>query len=1076
MEVTSPVSNDVSIDVQVRNLSGAGFTDVDAALTTLKATSKSTAKSLKTLTTRSGAAATALDTVKASAGGARTALEELRAQASDVTVKVTVNDDTQAGADAVKAAVDDLKTLGPVTLNVNFDGSTADITATKDALKGLKDQARDTGLSTQTLGTRAGSAALKLDALALAAEAATDKLEHLRTKAAETALVLATLRTRASSVATALGSVRDRAHAASGRVETLGTHTQTLTTHLTSLHTASTTASAGLAGLRGRVGTAGSSASGAARSMRDLTGALIGLAPALVPIAAQLGPIAAGAGAATLAMIGFGAAVIPQIKALGEASKAQKAYSDATKLQGKTSTQALAAEAKYQQQLAGMGPASRKATAAFIGLKEDFVAWSDSVADFTLDPVVKSFGVVEGVLPKLTPLAKSASSQLSRLMTLAGGEVSTPGFDRLMDKLDRFTNRTLRGAGDEVVHFSRLISEGRADGPISKFMDYARSEGPHVKEVLADLSTAVGHIVEGMADAGPSMLTAVDALARLVSAVPPEVLGRLMQLYTAFKLIKLSSAGLDAVSGRVRTLAARLTALRGASTAAGGGLRGVRAAFSSLSTKAKIGGTIAVIAAVAVALKSLQGSGKAAPDVDRLTTSLGQLGRTGKVTGEAARVFGGDFSDLNKAIDRLNGGGSKMDHFNDAMNKVFTLGHSKSNSLKDAEKQIDAVDDSLANMVQSGNADLAAAAVAKLSKEYAKTGKPTTDLTDKLDDYKSALADAKFEQDLTADSMGLFGKQALVTQKQLAAQKQSADGLRQSIQALNQVNRDGIDAQSDFEQAIDDATAAIKGHHGVLRMVNGELDLNSKKARDAYKPLSDLAAATDAATAAARDQGKSWGEVNRIYDRGRDQLIKTAAQMGLTREEARKLADQILRAPDKTARLKGDITDLKRKVAAAKKELGKLPSKKTAKIRGDAAQLKDVIRDAQARINKLKGKSIIIRATTYYDSSGQSHQAFHEGGDYAHGGVVGAASGGPRSRMTLVGERGPELVDLAAGSRVHTANETRQILAPAAAPAGPMYITLMIGDKTLGELLVDPLRQAVASRGGIVQAALGRSR
>lgn len=47
---------------------------------------------------------------------------------------------------------------------------------------------------------------------------------------------------------------------------------------------------------------------------------------------------------------------------------------------------------------------------------------------------------------------------------------------------------------------------------------------------------------------------------------------------------------------------------------------------------------------------------------------------------------------------------------------------------------------------------------------------------------------------------------------------------------------------------------------------------------------------------------------------------------------------------------------------------------------------------------------------------------------YASGGVVGAAGGGPRSNLTLVGENGPELVDLAPGSTVHSNPDSRSML------------------------------------------------
>lgn len=54
----------------------------------------------------------------------------------------------------------------------------------------------------------------------------------------------------------------------------------------------------------------------------------------------------------------------------------------------------------------------------------------------------------------------------------------------------------------------------------------------------------------------------------------------------------------------------------------------------------------------------------------------------------------------------------------------------------------------------------------------------------------------------------------------------------------------------------------------------------------------------------------------------------------------------------------------------------------------------------------------------------------------AHGGISGAASGGMRSGLTMVGERGRELVSLPAGSRVHPNNETEQMMAGAGAGPG----------------------------------------
>jgi hypothetical protein len=169
------------------------------------------------------------------------------------------------------------------------------------------------------------------------------------------------------------------------------------------------------------------------------------------------------------------------------------------------------------------------------------------------------------------------------------------------------------------------------------------------------------------------------------------------------------------------------------------------------------------------------------------------------------------------------------------------------------------------------------------------------------------------------------------------------------------------------------------------------------------------------------------------------------------------------------------MEDLQRKITQAKAQLKTVPPSKRVAIQGNISQLKNVVRDALAELNKVTGKSIIIRATTVYSSKGTPSNVFHEGGGYAHGGVVGAATGGPRSRMTLVGEAGPELVDLAAGSTVHTANATRQMLAGGGA-AQRIELAFVGGSDDFSRAMVTLLQNYVQPRGGDVQIAImGRS-
>jgi hypothetical protein len=709
--------------------------------------------------------------------------------------------------------------------------------------------------------------------------------------------------------------------------------------------------------MRGRfASTAGDmqrSGNGLTGALMDVRASLLSLAPAAIPVAASLAPIAVQAGAAGLAVGAFGAAVIPQIANLKDAADAQQKYTDAVTKYGGQSKQALAAQQQAQQVLAGMPKATQQAAGAYLVLKDKFTQFSDSTAKFTMQPVEKSFAVLGQIVPKLTPMAEGAATQLNRLVSVAGGAVNTAGFDALSKRVSDFANSSLKRATDGAIHFGRVLSEGNAHGPMIQFMQYAREQGPAVKELLSNLASAAGNLAQGAAQAGPGLLAVVNALAKMVSAVPPEVIGRLMQMYAAFKLIKLAGAGIGAAAGGIQALATKITALRAASVAAGGGVAGLRTAFMGLSTATKATVVVAGIAAVVAVLAKLSSIGKSAPpDVDKLTSALTRLGSTGQVTGEAASKFGTHFEKLKAQMDKV------LDP--SIAESVNNWGHSVSGGLLkggDATEELTgsfkAIDESLADMVKGGNAKLAAAALkdmlSHMNPEQAKK------LQQSIDKYKSSLADQALEQKLTAQSMGLFGQAAQDTAAKLDSQKASADGLRGAIQALNDVNRQGLGGMIGFEAAIDAASKAAKDNAGALTMNHGVLDLNSEKSRNAASALQDLADKTDSAAASARESGASWETVNGIYERGRKSFIDSAMAMGLSRSEATQLAKSIQSIPDKkSTKLEMRTEDAVSGLDSVLSALKKTPNAKSVKVSALTDDAVSMLRDLGLKVTRLK--------------------------------------------------------------------------------------------------------------------------
>lgn len=692
---------------------------------------------------------------------------------------------------------------------------------------------------------------------------------------------------------------------------------------------------------------------------------LLTLAPAAIPLAAglaaQLAPLAAEFTAAGIAGGAFGIALAGQIGPLSDLADAQDKVEKATVQYGATSQQAVEAQQQWRQMLETMPQDTQRAAIALSTLKSDFQDWSDSLAGFTMTPVTKGISILDDIIPKLTPEVQSASKQLDRLVTTIGGTVASPGFDAFSDKVAKFTDGRLDQLTDQAIHLMRVLMQGggSVSGPLAQFIEYARQNGPAAKEALTAIAQAAAVVAQAAAQAGPGMLTLVTAAARLVAALPPELVTVILQVAAALKLMSLAGAAAAAVGGRLTRVSAQITAMRAASLAAGGGITGLTTALSGLSTKAKAGLAAGAIGGLVLLMHELSDH-KATVEVDALSTSLNTLVSTGKLTGTLKT----NLKDVSESIAMVSKGASDNKFAQLTSDFGTFVGISTGPSISDARKNVDAWDKSMANLVRSGNPQQAAAQYQLLKKAWVAGGGDLKRLKKFTNDYDNALADAKFEQQTAAQSMGLFGKAAQDTQAKLDAQKKSADGLRQSIQALNDINRQGLGGMIGFEAAIDAASSGAKKYAGVLSMNNGQLSLSTQKQRDAAQVLSDLAAKTDEAAAANRQSTGSWEGALQIYSRGRAELVKSAQAMGLTRDQASALADQILKIPDKKTRVQMDTEDATRDLNSFNAAVKKSPGSKSVTLKTLSASAEKILEDFGFKVRRLPNGKVTVTAKT----------------------------------------------------------------------------------------------------------------
>lgn len=729
-------------------------------------------------------------------------------------------------------------------------------------------------------------------------------------------------------------------------------------------------------------------------ALGSLKGAALLLSPALIPIAAAAAPIAASVGAAAVAVGAFSAAAAGQVVAINEANEAEKKYTDAIAEHGKTSKEATEAEKAYLTAVQKLPPATRQAAAGLSVLKGEYRAWSDSLADDTMSVAAKSFAVFGAVFPKLTPVVKGASGELNRFMTIVAGGVQSGGFDKFMATFAEFSTGALAKANDGLIRLTRTLDTGQIGGGLSEFMAYAKANGPLVGDTLKNVAQALTKLLIAGSEVGVGLLTVINAFTSLIAAIPTGLLTNLLQVAIAFKAIKLAAAGFSAVSAGLLAMTAQVTAMRTAAGAATGRMAALGAAIGVMSRGAKIAIAGTGIGLLLIALSELSQMGKKTPpDVDKLTTALGKLGQTGKVTGEAAKVFGTDFGKLRSQIDKVTNP-SVVESFNnwgaDITGGLLNAG----DATEELTGSFKSIDDALTNLVRGGKAQLAGAALANMLKGM--NSEQVEKLRGSLGNYDQALEDMRFEAKLTADAMGLFGQQAQQVQGKLNAQKQSTDGLRQSIHALSDAYIMARGGVRGMEAAIDAAKVAFTE--------NGQaLSLTTAAGRANNEALDNLATATKRAAEAARDNGSSWETVNGILSRGRGEFIKVADQMGLNRQQAKKLADQIIGVPlTKTSLLKGDMTDLQQKLAHAKNQLAKVPDSRKASVQARIDQLEAALRRARGLLNGIDGKVAKTYVVTYHSDvrlGGVSNPGTGGPGGFpkgaARGGLIGYPHGGP---------------------------------------------------------------------------------
>lgn len=276
--------------------------------------------------------------------------------------------------------------------------------------------------------------------------------------------------------------------------------------------------------------------------------------------------------------------------------------------------------------------------------------------------------------------------------------------------------------------------------------------------------------------------------------------------------------------------------------------------------------------------------------------------------------------------------------------------------------------------------------------------------------------------------------------------------------------------------AMESAADAARGETAALESLSAELKAQSDPVFAIVKAQDDLAAAQKETAAATKKHGKNSAEAEAALQKQALAALALEANVGKLGDTFNGKMTPAMRA---TLRAAG-VTDsaigrLEKQFRDAKKAGDQFSKNYRARAaldgyRNAKGQLSGLLRD----LNNFEGTWTATMITNYI-----KHGKPGTGGGLATGGLAGAAAnGGPRSGRTLVGEEGPELVDLPAGTRVWSNPDTRRMLADEGGGGGktPIVVNLIVDGRVLARQLVEPYRAMVKREGyGSAQTFWGQS-
>ncbi|MFF4566191.1 phage tail tape measure protein [Streptomyces sp. NPDC001435] len=646
------------------------------------------------------------------------------------------------------------------------------------------------------------------------------------------------------------------------------------------------------------------------------------------------------------------------------------------------------------------------------------------------------------MLQRLTPQSAEAKAMMQKLgFTAYDSQGRFVGLAKMAGNLQQsFSGLTpeARNAamatifGSDAVRSATILYELGADG-VRKYTKEVNDHGAAARMAAVQTDNLVGDferlrgaietaLIEGGSSANGTLRTMVQWVTRLVdaySSLPPGVQKAVTAFMGVGGAVTLAGAGMLLLLPRIAATRAALASM------------GVTAARTrtALGLLGKVTAVVAALEAVSYASQELRDQFKdPAPNVSKLTNSLVDLGQSGKVQGELLKNYGKDLDGFNEAVQRV--AHPDLEARSTDVVNTLTLNLTKGMMeaqipLDEAHDKIKAIDEGLAELVQSGNTKLATADFKALAGSL--KGTSPDKLLTLLPSYTDALAEADTQSKTGAASQQELADQMGVTADAIQDQRTEAEKLSDALKGLSGNSISAAEQEIAFQQSLADLNGAIKdnGH---------SLDVTTEKGRKVKGAFLDAAKAAQDHAQAVAEQTNSQEAGQKVLEADIGLLKQDLRAKGFSKEAVDKLAAAYLRLP------KGVSTKVDAKTQGALSDLETVQNKvrttkgKTITVDTLTAEGQKALEALGFKIKRTKGKTVIITVPTgsqqanvnalgraiagLHDKSvtiTSIHNVITKSTTYrsvhditkAHGGIVRRATGGPV--LQIIPSGGPVL-------------------------------------------------------------------